>query len=151
MNRVTPTAPRISAETVHGNSVTKDGRAILITGPSGSGKSDLTLRLFDRGYSLISDDRTILKRDGERIVASAPPTIAGKLEVRGLGIVELEHTDGVPVALVVELTSDIQRLPEDSRERLMLGVGLPFVTIDAMPASAPAKVDLAFERMGLKF
>ena len=71
MNRVTPIAPRISAETVHGNSVTKDGRAILITGPSGSGKSDLTLRLFDRGYGLISDDRTILKRDGERIVASA--------------------------------------------------------------------------------
>jgi serine kinase of HPr protein (carbohydrate metabolism regulator) len=151
MNRVMPTAPRISAETVHGNTVVKDGRAVLITGPSGSGKSDLTLRLFDRGYRLISDDRSVLKRDGERIVASAPPTIAGKMEVRGLGIVELAHEDNVPVALIVELTSDIQRLPEDSRERVILGVGLPFVTIDAMPASAPAKVDLALDRLGLKF
>lgn len=151
MNRVTPTAPRISAETVHGNTVVKDGRAVLITGPSGSGKSDLTLRLLDRGFKLISDDRTVLKRDGERVLASAPPTIAGKMEVRGLGIVEIAHEDNVPVALVVELTSDIQRLPEDSRERLILGVGLPFVTIDAMPASAPAKVDLALERLGRKF
>jgi serine kinase of HPr protein (carbohydrate metabolism regulator) len=73
------------------------------------------------------------------------------MEVRGLGIVELAHQDNVPVALIVELTSDIQRLPEDSRERLILGVGLPFVTIDAMPASAPAKVDLALDRFGLKF
>ena len=151
MNRVTPTAPRISAETVHGNTVVKDGRAVLITGPSGSGKSDLTLRLLDRGFKLISDDRTVLKRVGERVLASAPPTIAGKMEVRGLGIVEIAHEDNVPVALVVELTSDIQRLPEDSRERLILGVGLPFVTIDAMPASAPAKVDLALERLGRKF
>jgi serine kinase of HPr protein (carbohydrate metabolism regulator) len=151
MNRVTPTAPRISAETAHGNTVAKGGRAVLITGPSGSGKSDLTLRLLDRGFALVSDDRTVLKRDGECIVASAPPTIAGKMEVRGLGIVDIAHSDNVPVALVVELTSDIQRLPEDSRERLILGVNLPFVTIDAMPASAPAKIDLALERLGRKF
>jgi hypothetical protein len=65
--------------------------------------------------------------------------------------VDIAHSDNVPVALVVELTSDIQRLPEDSRERLILGVNLPFVTIDAMPASAPAKVDLALERLGRKF
>src|SRR5690242_14502565 len=103
MNRVIPVAaPRISAETAHGNTVAKNGRAVLITGPSGSGKSDLTLRLFDRGFQLVSDDRTILKRDGERIIASAPPTIAGKLEVRGLGIVDVTHADNIPVALVVE-------------------------------------------------
>jgi hypothetical protein len=57
----------------------------------------------------------------------------------------------VPVALLVELTSDIQRLPDDSRERPILGVRLPFITIDAMTASAPAKVALALDRMGLKF
>ena len=151
MTKVNPTGPRLSAETLHASTVAKNGRAVLITGPSGSGKSDLTLRLLDRGFSLVSDDQTIVRKDGERLVASAPPTIAGKLEVRGLGIVEVERTDNVPVALILELTSDIQRLPDDSRERPILGVQLPFVTLDAMPASAPAKVDLALTRLGRKF
>ena len=151
MNKVNPTGPRLSAETLHASTVAKDGRAILITGPSGAGKSDLTLRLLDRGFTLVSDDQTIVRKDGERLVASAPPTIAGKLEVRGLGIIEVERTDNVPVALIIELTSDIQRLPDDSRERPILGVQLPFVTLDAMPASAPAKVDLALNRFGRKF
>ncbi len=62
---------------------------MLITGPSGSGKSDLALRLLDRGFTLVSDDQTIVKRDGNRLLASAPPTIAGKLEIRGIGIVEM--------------------------------------------------------------
>jgi serine kinase of HPr protein (carbohydrate metabolism regulator) len=143
--------PRLSAETVHASTVTSDGRAVLITGPSGSGKSDLTLRLLDRGFTLVSDDQTIVKRDGKRLLASAPPTIAGKLEIRGIGIVEVEHVDDLPVALLVELTSDIQRLPDDSRERPILGVKLPLITIDAMTASAPSKVALALDRMGLKF
>jgi serine kinase of HPr protein (carbohydrate metabolism regulator) len=152
MNQVNPTpGPRLSAETVHASTVTKDGRAVLITGPSGSGKSDLALRLLDRGFTLVSDDQTIVKKDGNRLLASAPPTIAGKLEIRGIGIVEMERTDNVPVALIVELTSDIQRLPDDSRERPILGVKLPLITIDAMTASAPSKVDLALDRMGLEF
>ena len=151
MNRVTPTAPRISAETAHGNTVAKGGRAVLITGPSGSGKSDLALRLLDRAFTLVSDDQTILKRDGDRLLATAPPTIAGKLEVRGIGIIEMERSSDVPVALIVELTSDIQRIPDDSRERPILGVRLPLISIDAMTASAPSKVALALDRMGLKF
>ena len=151
MNKVNPSGPRLSAETLHASTVAKDGRAVLISGPSGSGKSDLALRLLDRGFTLVSDDQTIVRKDGERLVASAPPTIAGKLEVRGIGIVEMDRTDNVPVALIVELTSDIQRLPDDSRERPILGIPLPFVTIDAMPASAPTKVDLALTRMGRKF
>ena len=151
MNKINPTGPRLSAETLHASTVAKDGRAILITGPSGSGKSDLALRLLDRGFTLVSDDQTVVRKDGERLVASAPPTIAGKLEVRGLGIVEVERANDVPVALILELTSDIQRLPDDSRERPILGVSLPFITLDAMPASAPAKVDLALTRLGRKF
>jgi serine kinase of HPr protein (carbohydrate metabolism regulator) len=150
MHRISERGPRLSAETLHASTVAKDGRAVLITGPSGSGKSDLALRLLDRGFTLVSDDQTIVKKDGERLVASAPPTIAGKLEVRGLGIIEMERTDNVPVALIVELTSDIQRMPDDSRERPVLGIRLPFVTIDAMTASAPSKVALALDRMGLK-
>ena len=151
MNKINPAGPRLSAETLHASTVAKAGRAILITGPSGSGKSDLALRLLDRGFTLVSDDQTIVRKDAERLVASAPPSIAGKLEVRGLGIVEVERANDVPVALIIELTSDIQRLPDDSRERPILGVSLPFVTLDAMPASAPAKVDLALDRLGRKF
>ena len=141
----------LSAETVHASTVALDGRAVLITGPSGSGKSDLALRLLDRGFTLVSDDQTIVRREGDRLVASAPPNIAGKLEIRGVGIVEMETEADVPVALVVQLTSEIERLPDDRRERPVLGVALPLVSVDARTASAASKVALALDRLGLKF
>ncbi len=142
--------PRLSSETVHASTVAMDGRAVLISGPSGSGKSDLTLRLLDRGFTLVSDDQTIVRREDDRLIASPPTNIAGKLEIYGIGIVEMDHVADVPVTLLVELTSEIQRMPDDSRERPILGVSLPLVSIDAMAASAPSKVALALDRMGLK-
>jgi serine kinase of HPr protein (carbohydrate metabolism regulator) len=150
VSKINP-GPRLSAETVHASTVALDGRAVLITGPSGSGKSDLALRLLDRGFTLVSDDQTLVRKDGNRLLASAPPTIAGKLEIRGIGIVDMDRVEDVPVALLVELTSEIRRLPDDSRERPILGIPLPLITIDAMPASAPSKVALALDRFGLKF
>jgi serine kinase of HPr protein (carbohydrate metabolism regulator) len=140
----------VSAENVHGTSVARDGRAVLLTGPSGSGKSDLALRLIDRGFRLVSDDQTILSRTGDRLTASAPTQIRGKMEIRGLGIVEMETDSDVPLALIVELTSEIERIPAEGRTRRILGHSLPVVRIDAMTASAPAKVALALDRMGLK-
>ena len=142
---------RLSSETTHASTVAVEGRAVLIMGLSGSGKSDLTLRLLDRGFTLVSDDQTIVRKTGNRLIASAPPTIRGKLEIRGIGIVEMDSVDDVPVALVVELTSDIQRLPDDSRERPILGVSIPLISVDAMTASAASKVALALDRLGLKF
>jgi serine kinase of HPr protein (carbohydrate metabolism regulator) len=139
---------RLSSETLHASTVALDGRAVLLTGASGSGKSDLALRLLDRGFTLVSDDQTIVSRDGERLIASAPANIAGKLEVRGIGIVEVNHAGEMPIALLVELTSEIQRMPDDSRTRPMLGIELPLVSIDPMPASAAAKVAVALDRLG---
>jgi serine kinase of HPr protein (carbohydrate metabolism regulator) len=142
---------RLSSETLHASTVAIDGRAVLITGPSGSGKSDLALRMLDRGFALVSDDQTIVKKSGTRLTASAPPTIRGKLEIRGVGIVDMDSIDDVPVALVVELTSDIVRLPDDSRERPVIGIAVPLISVDAMTASAASKVALALDRLGLKF
>jgi serine kinase of HPr protein (carbohydrate metabolism regulator) len=142
---------RLSSETLHASTVALEGRAVMICGPSGSGKSDLALRLLDRGFTLVSDDQTIVRKDNGRVLASAPPTIRGKLEIRGVGIVDMESVDDIPLALVVELTSDIQRLPDDSRERLVLDVNLPLISVDALTASAPSKVAVALDRLGLSF
>lgn len=123
---------------------------MLLTGVSGSGKSDLALRLLQQGFTLVSDDQTVIKRDGDRLLATAPPSIAGKLEVRGIGIVEMETLSDVPVALIVELLTDMERLPDDGRARDVLGISIPLVTIDATTASAPAKVIVALDHVGLK-
>ena len=141
---------RLSTDTLHATCVARDGRAVLLTGVSGSGKSDLALRLLQQGFSLVSDDQTVIKRDGDRLLATAPTSIAGKLEVRGIGIVEMEMLSDVPVALIVELLTDMERLPDDGRARDLLGISIPLVTIDARTASAPAKVIVALNHMGLK-
>ncbi len=141
--------PRLSSETLHATTVAKDGRAILISGRSGSGKSDLALRLLDRGFVLVSDDQTYLRLSDGKLLAAAPPAIRGKLEVRGIGIVEVEQVDDVAVCLMVEIAGEIERMPEEGRERLILGIRIPLVSIDAQAASAPAKVVLALDLLGL--
>lgn len=143
--------PRLSSENLHASTVALDGRAVIISGPSGSGKSDLTLRLIDRGFGLVSDDRTIVRKAGDQVIASAPDTISGKLEIRGIGIIDMPYVGDVPVALVVDLTSNITRMPDDARERTILGIGIPLISVDAITASAPSKVAIALDRLGLKF
>jgi serine kinase of HPr protein (carbohydrate metabolism regulator) len=137
------------SETVHATCVAIDGRGVLIRGASGSGKSDLALRLIDRGARLVSDDYTILSEQGGRILANAPQTIAGKLEVRGIGIVEMSRVADIPVALVVELDRAPERLPDGPREARLLGTVIPAIALAALEASAPVKLEQALLLFGL--
>jgi serine kinase of HPr protein (carbohydrate metabolism regulator) len=136
------------SETLHLSCVAIGGCGVLISGRSGSGKSDLALRLIDRGGALVSDDYTVLERTGDRLVASAPPTIGGKIEVRGIGIVEMEALPRAPVCLFVDLDASPERLPEP-RTVSLLGAEVPAVSLAALEPSAPIKVEAAFRLFGL--
>ncbi len=137
---------------LHASTVAIDGRAVLIEGPSGAGKSDLALRLIDRGAVLVSDDYTELLRDGDRLIARAPATIMGKIEVRGIGIVDLLAAGDTPVGLFVRLATDgaatdIPRLPEP-RTRTIEEMEVPEIMLEPFAASTPIKIELAL-RHGL--
>ncbi|KQM65849.1 aldolase [Sphingomonas sp. Leaf17] len=131
--------------TLHATTVAIDGRAVLLCGPSGAGKSDLALRLVDRGAVLVSDDQTIVRRVGDQLIASAPATIAGLIEIRGIGIVTMPHAGPVPVAARVTLGSDVVRMPEPSAYDI-LGLRVADHYVDAMTASAPLKIELLLRR-----
>lgn len=130
----------------HASCVALGDRAVLIRGPSGSGKSDLTLRLIDDGARLLADDYTMLTREGGRIIAAPPDAIAGRLEVRGIGLVTLPTARDVPLALVIDLVGEggEERLP-DPRDTEIEGVRLPLLELWPFAASATAKVRLALD------
>jgi serine kinase of HPr protein (carbohydrate metabolism regulator) len=140
-------ATALSFETLHVSSVAIDGRAVLIEGESGSGKSDLALRLIDRGATLISDDYTLLQRAGRELIASPPDTIAGQIEVRGLGVLPMPHVGKVPVALLVRLTDAPERLPLVDEVRRIAGIDIREVAIDPRSASAAIKAELALRHL----
>ena len=129
---------------VHGTSIAIEQRAVLMRGPPGSGKSDLALRLVDDGALLIADDQTELTlRDGQ-IFASPPAPIAGRIEVRGLGVVALPTLDCAPLVLVVDLVPPgrVERLP-DPHFCTYLDQEFPVLALAPFEASAPAKLRAA--------
>ncbi|MGZ8347316.1 MAG: HPr kinase/phosphorylase [Allosphingosinicella sp.] len=142
--------PILSSETVHASCVAIGGRAVLIGGRSGRGKSDLAVRLIDRGSALVSDDYTMVRRKDGRLLATAPETISGKIELRGVGILQFPPARDVPVALFVDLEMDLARLPESGEHRTVAGVAIPVVGLNALEASAPIKVEAALKLFGLK-
>jgi HPr kinase/phosphorylase len=119
-------------------------RAVLLRGPSGSGKSDLALRLIDAGAQLIADDQSELHRRDGLVVVRAPPAIAGLIEVRGIGIVRVEPLAEAPLGLIADLLPPemIERLPRRATERL-LEIELPRIAVAPFEASTAAKVALA--------
>ena len=110
---------------IHGTTIELDGRGLLLVGPSGSGKSSLALQLLAVGARLVSDDRTDLRRDGNGIMASAPASLNGRIEARGIGILNAEPAGPVRLALVADLGQrEEMRLPPD-RYHELLGLRLP--------------------------
>lgn len=112
---------------IHASAVALNGRGLLILGPSGAGKSTLALQMMAAGAELVADDRTDVMRDGAQVIAGCPPQIAGRVEARGIGILNVVPHGPVPVALVVDLGREEEdRLPQ-SRSHDVLGVALPLV------------------------
>ena len=143
---------------LHGTILSVDGQGILLIGRPGAGKSDLALRLVDqpglgidgilRDARLVADDQVVITRRGVDLQASAPATLKGRLEIRGLGIAAVPAEDDVTLRLAVRLakSADIERLPDLAASRLeILGLGLPLVQIDPVAASAPARVRAALD------
>jgi len=136
-------------ETVHATSVAIDGRGVLLMGASGAGKSDLALRLIDAGAMLISDDYTRALAEGTRLMLDAPDNIAGKMEIRHLGLVDMTPVRHVPAALAIRLDEKPERMPEHIPTILIAGIAIPLVTLSAFEASAPVKLRWALRLHGL--
>lgn len=128
---------------LHGSCVAIGEQGVLIRGASGSGKSDLALRLIDGGGELVADDYVEIGVEEAGLVARAPDPLAGLLEVRGLGLMRLPYRPCAPVALGVELIehTQMERMPKPCRMEVA-GVAVPSIRLWAFEASAAAKIRL---------
>ena len=144
---------------IHGTCIAIGAEGVLLVGKPGSGKSDLALRLIDQSGSglsgmqktaqLVADDQVIIRKVDGALVASAPASLKGKLEIRGLGIAELAAAAHVRLRLAVRLTpsAEIERLPDLDRGRMdILGLALPLILLDPLNASAPARLRAALDQ-----
>ena len=152
-----PDVTEDATELVHGTCVALGRTAALLRGPSGAGKSDLALRflfLARRGPAalappiLVADDQVWLVRHGERVLARAPKTIRGRIEVRGIGIVEVKSLAEAELALVVDLApaGAIERMPNADGSTRLLGVEVPTMALAPWEGSAPIKLAIALAR-----
>ncbi|GAB4173049.1 MAG: HPr kinase/phosphorylase [Thalassobaculales bacterium] len=117
----------------HASCVAYRRRGVLLRGPSGAGKSSLALALVERGWVLVGDDQVRLEARGGRLFASPPATLAGRIELRGAGILALPYLAEAPVLLVLDLAEG-ERLPEPERAWLA-GIGLPLYRLPAAGAA----------------
>ena len=129
---------------VHGTTVALEGQGVLLRGPSGSGKSDLALRLIDSGAHLVADDQTELTRNADVLIAGSPASIVGRMEVRGVGILGVPAVPSAPLRLVVDLVAPdrVERLPRPQFCEY-LQCSLPLLALAPFEASTPAKIRLA--------
>lgn len=140
---------------IHATGIYIDGRGVLLRGPSGSGKSDLALRMMARGADLIGDDYISLCRaeNGEVLMAAAE-NIAGRIEVRNVGILTVPFRRAAALDLVLDLQpaggiQNLARLP-DGRAVTLEGVDIPCLEFYAFEASAPEKMRAALKILSRK-
>lgn len=148
-----PDAPDV----IHATSIALNGRAALICGPSGSGKSDLALRCLMQGPSrisnnradLIADDYTVVRVNDGEVFLSAPESIRDQMEVRGVGVVPFLAIQEARLALIVDLTGadQIERLPDPFPRREIAGLSFPVLRLAAFEASAASKLLLMLEQI----
>lgn len=123
---------------MHGSCVAKEDGAILLLGPSGSGKSDLALRLLAFGFELVADDQVLIT-DGD---VSCPAELAGLLEARGIGIVRLPYRGRARLVLIAELGAVTDRLPRPEKHP---DLDVPMIRLESREPSAANRLALAFE------
>jgi HPr kinase/phosphorylase len=133
---------------IHGTAVALRGAGVLLRGPSGSGKSDLALRLIDAGAVLVADDQTELYVVNGQVAMRPPVALAGRIEVRGIGIIATPWRPDVPLRLVADLVPPIhvERMPEPAFCRF-LDRTFPLVAVAPFEASAPMKLRLLLRRL----
>lgn len=151
------------ADRIHATAISVGDRGVLIRGPSGAGKSDLALRCLAFGIStflddpvkLVADDQVILKIDrsptSPRLIATAPSTLRGKLEVRGVGILEVAVRDAAEIVLVVDLVREgpVERYPDPWPKVVVSGVEVPLIRLLPFENSAPLKIFAALDMASL--
>ena len=128
---------------IHGTAISIGGHAVLIMGESGSGKSDLALRLIDRGAILISDDVVFLETRDSAPILTVAPNIAGKIEVRGVGISNVDFIASAPLRLIVEFVDAPDRLPEDIAHTIIGDYVVPVSKLNPFEQSSAIKVEYA--------
>jgi serine kinase of HPr protein (carbohydrate metabolism regulator) len=144
---VTGEADNSGRTTAHATAVAIADAGLLIRGKSGSGKSDLALRLIDRGATLISDDYVEVSRRDQDLLLGPPANLAGKLEVRSLGIMECAYLSGIALKLIVDLKERPDRFPLDRQVAILLGIEVPSCTLNAMESSAAIKAEWALQQV----